>query len=315
MNAAFRSLLGITWRVVASLIGILIVPSRAQTVMQDFNAPGGGTFLSDWNQNSPDAPSFYQDSAGDGLGGSNAVALTSEANAGTAMYRNTSFNLSVGTTVTVSGYFRDQQLGAESGSAIAAFQIGFGLSAGDAANDINTGTAFNSTSGDSVNAPSLMNAVTARVEGDGSIEFQTDLNGNTTGTGRTAAISLTAGNWYYLTASFTVDSASDTFSGTASLLNSDSNGILGTQLATIPSTTLTSHAMWDDTAAYAGFRAAGQTTDVNGVSLVDNFTVLTVPEPGCAVLLLGSGAFLGLRRRRRPRCWSAAHPFSTPQTP
>jgi PEP-CTERM motif len=285
--------------VISSLTGALAIPSQAQTFTQNFNTSSGGTFLSDWNQNGPNAPNFYQDTTGGGLGGSNAVALTSNTNDATAIFRNTAFNLRVGTTVTVSAYFRDQQIGANSNAAIAAFQIGFGLSAGDGSNDVHSGTAFNDTSGDSVDTPSLMNAVTARVENDGSIEFQTILNGNTTGSNRTAAASLTAGNWYYLTAAFTVSSTANAFSGTASLFNSDSDGDLGTQIETTSAAALTNSIMWDDSTTYAGFRAAGQTTGVNGAGLVDNFSASSAPEPGSAVLLLGAGALLTLVRKRR----------------
>ena len=302
MSTGFRSLLALAAGAV--VLGLLVPTSSAQTITQNFNAAGGGTFLSDWNQNGPAAPNLFQDTTGGGLGGSNAVALTTNGDT-TAIFRNISFNLSVGTTVTISSYFRDQQPGAGS-TYQAAFSIGLASSAGDGSNGAHSGTAFDGPETGAIT--SLENVVDARVRGDGKLEFETIVAGTAVNSAATATATLTAGNWYFLTATFTVNAATNEFSGNASLFNSDSNGVVGTELLNTSSTTLSNSALWGDSAAFAGFRAVGQTSSTNGVNLVDNFSVTATPEPASTLLLLSGGMLLAFRRRRTGDAYCSSPP-------
>ena len=272
----------------------LLATAGAQTIVQDFNAGGGGTFLTNWSQNGPNAANFFQNTAGGGIGNSNAVDLTSNTGDATAIFRATPFDLSTGTpTVSVSGYFRNQTPGG--GSAVGAFQIGFGSDPGDGANTTNTGTAFN---GAGVYSPdSTKTFLTARLRGNGAVEFQSGLTGVTTNSAASAAATLVSGNLYFLSASFTRSLTVNTFSGSVSLFDSDASGTVGTLLATLSSATLTNSAIWTDSTTYAGFRAAGQTSGANGANLVDNFSASLVPEP--TVFALAALGLAGCARRRR----------------
>ena len=257
-------------------LAVLIGPASAFQLT--FNEAAGGTFATDFNQNGPAAGNFYQNSAGGGIAGSNAVDLTSNSADTTAIYRKDSFDLSTGTaSVTLSGYFRNQQ-GVTGGVARGIFQIGFASDGGDEANTLNSGTQFNGTTG---TGDSLKNFVTARVVGDGSIEFQTGLNGTTTNSGNSGTRALTNGGIYFFTVSISRTNTTSVFTGAAKLYSSEANGVLtGTlvnsavqPLASITSVNLTHSLLYTDSIVFAGFRAAGSSgAGVNGANLVDNFS-------------------------------------------
>lgn len=254
------------------LLAAFAASAHAQTILQDFNAGGGGTFSADFNQNGPNAPNFFQNTVGGGVGNSNAVDLTSNSGDATAIYNKVTFDLSTGTpTATISAYFRNQQ-NIGGGTAAGAFQLGF---ASDTTTAFNGGNSF----------------LSARVQGDGSVQFQSLGTNGSGNTGTSAPSTLSNGNFYYLTVSFTRTATPNTFSGSVSLFNSDANGVLGTLLATSSSTTLTNTDIYADNTVFAGFRAAGATgSGINGANLVDNFSA-AVPEPSTYA---GGGFLVGL---------------------
>ena len=242
----------------------------------NFDAPSGGTFLAEFNQNGPGAPNFIQNTIGGGIGNTNAVDLTNQTADTTAIYMGEVYNLSTGTaSVTLSGYFRNQTLGTLVGGPSGIFQIGFGSDAGDTNNTNNTGTSFNGTNAFGTNA--TKNFLTGRVKGDGIVEFQTGINGTTLTVGSTATNALVANNFYYLAVTFTRRTTANTFVGTVKLFNSDAAGVLGSKIAEVGPTVLTQSTLYTDSSVYAGFRAAGQSgIGPYGANLVDNFSATAV---------------------------------------
>jgi hypothetical protein len=263
-------------------LGVGASAEAAINYSNDFNT--AGTFASDFTQNGPNAGNLFQNSAGTGLNGTNAVDLTNNANDATAILTAAGQvgALDSGTDgYTLAGFFRNQN-GITGGSAVGIFQLGLGS---------DTSTAFNGGS----------TFLSARVRRDGTVEFQTGANGTTVGTGAavsTSATTLVDGNWYYLTVTLNRTSTQDTFSGTAELYNATSAGVIGSQLTNATSSTLVNAAMYADNSVYAGFRAAGSSgNSLSGANLVDNFSVVAVPEPASlAMLALGA---LAVRRRSR----------------
>jgi hypothetical protein len=117
---------------------------------------------------------------------------------------------------------------------------------------------------------------------------------STTGTGAAPSLgtALTAGSWYYMTATFTPNGANLDLTGT--LFNSSNTGVVGTQVGTSYSFTLAAPAVLSDSTIYGGFRASF-------VGKSDNIAFTQIPEPSAFAALAGLGAlgFAASRRRRR----------------
>ena len=262
---------------IAVLLGSqgFIASSQAAAFVSDFNTLG--TFATEYQVNNG---SNLQQVTSGGLSGSGGVNLISETGDSTAIFKNEVFDLSTGTpTLTISGYFLNQQ-GVAGGGAAGAFQLGFAAE---------QSTAFNGGSG--------YTFISARVRGEGSVEFQSGVNGSATNSGTSAGNLLVNGNWYFLTLSLTRLATLNTFSGQVSLSNSDSTGAIGSPIATSSNPAITNALIYADPTTYVGFRAAGATIGGSGVNFVDNFAA--TPEPGSAALLaIGALGLGGIRRRQ-----------------
>ncbi len=262
---------------IAVLLGSegFITSAQAAAFVSDFNTPG--TFATEYQVNNG---SNLQQVASGGLSASGGVNLISETGDSTAIFKNEVFDLSTGTpTLTISGYFLNQQ-GVAGGGAAGAFQLGFAAE---------QSTAFNGGSG--------FTFISARVRGEGSVEFQSGVSGSATNSATTANHLLVNGNWYFLTLTLTRLATLNTFSGQATLFNSDSTGAIGSQIDQAINPAILNTPIYTDATTYAGFRAAGATIGGSGVNFVDNFAA--TPEPGSAALLaIGALGLAGARRRR-----------------
>jgi len=116
--------------------------------------------------------------------------------------------------------------------------------------------------------------------------------------GSTLTNDLVVGNWYYLDVSITYDV--NGYDITASLSDSDSNGVLGGVLAggTISATDRTIASLSGDSEIYSFMGGSGNRS--RGIGVVDHYSLAVIPEPSSIALssvALAAG-WLAFRRRR-----------------
>ncbi len=201
----------------------------------------------------------------------------------TALYNQSSFNLSDGSPQTISLFFLiPPTIGGD--ALITAAQVGF-------SEDLTQ--AFLSGGGQDYVSARVRSTTTGT---NYTLEGTYANNGAAANVNLTSAFTLTASTWYKLSATFT-----DTGSGfTYSALVEDYGATGSTLVGAVSGASITSQAMnqtslsdGSDVTAYAGFRANGNPN--NKVLAVDNFGV--VPEPTTNILMLcGLGLIIGSRR-------------------
>lgn len=266
----------------------------------DFNSDTVGNAPSNFNFNVATS-GMYTVVAG-GLNGSNAVQVNGTTDDGTMLYNpNPAFTLDTTSSdpITLSVYFKSK--------------TGSGSNAGSTANFLQLALLGNFDQ--AINGGSR-EMISMRLRNNGTVDGQACTGSTTTQatfTGQSGpggvgtdgkllsaggtAFSLTPGNWYDFSVTFTRSLTANQFNLSTSLFNSDSNGNLGTAVFSGLTTTLTQANLYGDTTAFAALRAQNNTLATgSAVDVLDNFQV---PEPSTyAMVGLGAMALVGFRRRK-----------------
>jgi hypothetical protein len=110
-----------------------------------------------------------------------------------------------------------------------------------------------------------------------------------------SSLTITNGNWYQLSYTLTRTATTDIFSGSVSLWNSTSAGVVGSQVgSTLASASISNSTLWNDTSLFFGVR------ENTNIVAMDNLNVSLIPEPSAFALLgLGLGLMSLVARRRR----------------
>lgn len=90
----------------------------------------------------------------------------------------------------------------------------------------------------------------------------------------------------------TKKATANTFDLALSLYNSSSTGVIGSQLSSISTTSVTNSALYSDAGVFAGIRNGVHSTGSSRSGIIDNIVVTAVPEPSAA--LAGMFGMLGL---------------------
>jgi hypothetical protein len=135
-------------------------------------------------------------------------------------------------------------------------------------------------------------ALGARVNGSSSLEIRSNNSGGFAST----SVSLTTGNWYQLVVSYT-RSTPNVITVSTSLFNSDSAGVVGTQVGSTVTANFTAHALYSDSSIYGGVRLTGNSTGQALTQSVDNFEISVIPEPATLATCLATAGVMLLRRR------------------
>ena len=261
----------------------------ANAAFVDFNS-GATDFTSNFNQNNtggsgtptniPTAEMSWSATAGVADSGG----LVNNTSDSTYVYKSEAFNPVTGTLTVAATWLKDG-----TGGSPAQLQLGL---VGD------VGTPGNANGNHFQGGGTFMSS-RVRTTSAGTAYLQVQNNGSNGFDTSSAGMTLTAGNWYRYTATFTRLASENqwTFTG-----NVENLGTTGTETPVAVtngsfSTTVSYSNLYNDTSLYGAFRAPFG----NGVAELDNFLAAdsaAVPEPASmAVLALAGGALLNRRHR------------------
>jgi len=256
----------------------------------DFNTVGdmGGKFFG--AVSSGTVAENYAEAAGIGISGSRALDTTGTSNNYTTLiFNQESFSLAnIGDSVTVSA-FALRRADVNPGNVSSSF-LRIGLTDGST-NDNNRLTGGN---GNAIALDVYSNIPTTSDFTDVIFRYSNKVSTVSFATVAGGTSTLTTGNWYKLTGTFTnVGSGNLSISGTL-----DDYGTAGTTyqstVRTISSSNFANSGLIADTTLFAAVLARQD----GGSDALDNFAVTSVPEP-TSLALLGAGALGLLLRRRR----------------
>jgi hypothetical protein len=269
-----------TTRLLSLLFGFTVC-LQSHAVLVTFDAATDYTSL--FNATDSNALSW---SSANGVGGTSGRVGVPQSTASTdtsAIYNLASFDLTTGSTFETSIYFLiPNPIGGN--AQITAAQIGF--SSANNQGFLNTaGFAYISSR---VRASAIGSTYVLESQ------FKNPA-GSATNHGTTGDFSLTAANWYKLTATYTDVGSSFTY--TASVQDFGAAGTtVGSVVQSISGSLAQTSLSGSDTTAWAAFRANGHVSN-NKVLALDNFAV--IPEPGTLALVgVALGSLLLFRRRR-----------------
>ncbi|MEX2382266.1 MAG: PEP-CTERM sorting domain-containing protein [Opitutales bacterium] len=268
-----------TTRLLSLIFGFSIA-LQSHAILITFDEATDYTSL--FNATDSDALSWSSANGVGGTSGRVGVPQSTATSDTTAVYNQTSFDLTTGDTFETSIYFLiPDPIGGN--AFITAAQIGF-TSENNQGFLNNSGFAY------------ISSRVRANATGDTYIlesQFKNPTDG-ATNVDTTGTFNLSVDNWYKLTATYT--DVGSSFDYTATVQNFGTDGITtGSVVESISGNMAQTSLSGTDTTAWAAFRSNGHVSE-NKVLALDNFAV--IPEPGTLVILGFALTTLAVFRRR-----------------